>query len=156
MATSMCSLQIKRLLSSSSFPNGAKAERPIRLHEEHSSQASKVRSLVFGLWSLVRLFPTVRLRQLKALAISSAKSFLPMPSSPVKSSEPVVRPVASKRRSESFTSSLPMRRENIKAKRKEQSAKSQVQKNNEQRAKKNQFLAVSPFALSSSLLAATA
>src|SRR2546425_1248395 len=53
MATSMCSLQIKRLLSSSSFPNGAKAERPIRLHEEHSSQASKLWSLPFGLCSLL-------------------------------------------------------------------------------------------------------
>src|SRR5437763_11426223 len=147
----MCSLQIKRFLSSSSFPNGAKAERAIRLHDEHSSQESRVRTCVFGLWSLVWLSAPMRLRQLKALAISSAKSFLPMPSSPVKSSEPVVRPVASKRRSESFTSSLPMRRENIKAKRKEPSAK-------EQRAlsKENQFLAVSPPALSSSLFAATA
>src|SRR5438552_14495889 len=123
----MCSLQIKRFLSSSSFPNGAKAERAIRLHDEHSLPESKVWSLLCRSLVVPLLEPR-RLRQLKALASSSAKSFLPMPSSPVKSSEPVARPVASIRRSESFTSSLPMRRENIRAKGKGQRAKSKGQR----------------------------
>src|SRR5712692_11618880 len=94
---SACSLQIILSLSSSSLPNGGKVEREIRLHEEHSSQAST---------------PT-RLRQFIALASSSAKSFLPIPASPVKSSDPGTRPETSKRRSDSLTWSLPMRRENI-------------------------------------------
>src|SRR5229473_7940421 len=98
MATSACSLQINLSLSSSTFPNGGNVDREIRVHEEHSSQAST---------------PT-RLRQFIALASSSAKSFLPIPASPVKSSEPGTRPETSKRRSDSLTWSLPMSVENIK------------------------------------------
>src|SRR3977135_3173438 len=96
-ARSACSLQIILSLSSSSLPNGGNVDREIRLQEEHSSQASTP-------W---------RWRQFSDLASSSAKSFLPMPSSPVKSIEPGTRLPESKRRSDSFTSSLPMSLENI-------------------------------------------
>src|ERR1043165_874402 len=97
MATSACSLQTILALSSSSSPNGGKLDREIRLHDEHSSQASTP-------W---------RLRQLSAFANSSANNFLPMPDSPVKRSEPGKRPLDKSRRSVSFASSLPMRFENI-------------------------------------------
>src|SRR5216684_2729615 len=98
IATSACSLQIIRSLLSSSLVKGGKVEREILLHEEHSSQAST---------------PT-RLRQLKALASSSANNFFPMPCSPVKSSEPGTRPLLSKRRNVSPASWLPISSENIK------------------------------------------
>src|SRR5438128_7312656 len=107
LARSACSLQIIRSLSSSALPNGGKVDAEMRLHEEHSSQAST---------------PT-RSRQFMAFANSSAKSFLPIPSSPVKSREPGTRPLVSKRRRLSFTSSLPIRVENIR----EQRARSKVQ-----------------------------
>src|SRR6185295_3129958 len=99
MATSPCSLQIIRSLLSSALENGGKVDFAILRQEEHSSQAST---------------PT-RLRQFSALASSSANNFLPTPSSPVKSSEPGMRPLASKRRKVSFASSLPMRVANIRA-----------------------------------------
>src|SRR5258708_21085977 len=99
MARSACSLQIILSLLSSSLGKGGKVDREIRLQDEHSSQAST---------------PT-RWRQFRALANSSAKSFLPMPSSPVKSIEPGTLPPESRRRRDSFTSSLPMSVENISA-----------------------------------------
>ena len=97
MATSACSLQIKRFLSSSSFPKGGNVDREMRLQEGHSSHAST----------------PCRLRQLSAFATSSAKAFLPIPSSPVKRSERANRLVSSARRSDSLTSVLPINRENI-------------------------------------------
>src|SRR5260370_1705528 len=69
----------------------------MRLQDEHSSHAST---------------PT-RLRQFIAFASSSANTFLPIPSSPVNSSEPGTRPLTSRCRSDSFTSSLPMSVENM-------------------------------------------
>src|ERR1043166_6668615 len=99
MATSPCSLQIIRSRLSKASENGGKVEFAILLHDEHSSQASA----------------PARLRQFKALASSSANSFLPTPSSPVKSSEPGMLPLASKRRKVSFASSLPIRVANIKS-----------------------------------------
>ena len=97
IARSACSLQISRSRLSSSLLKGGNVDREILLHEEHSSQPS----IPF------------RWRQFRALANSSAKSFLPIPSSPVNSSEPGRRPPAIKRRSDSFTSSLPMSLENM-------------------------------------------
>src|SRR5437773_1279774 len=97
IATSPCSHQISRSLLSSALVNGGKVEFEILLQDEHSSHASTA----------------TRLRQFNALANSSAKSFLPMPASPVKSREPGMRPLASKCRSASLTSSLPIGRENI-------------------------------------------
>src|SRR6266446_10598425 len=97
IATSACSLQISRCLLSSSLVKGGNVDREIRLHEEHSSQAST----------------PMRWRQFRALANSSAKSFLPMPSSPVKSKEPGTLPPDNKRRRDSFISSLPISVENI-------------------------------------------
>src|SRR6266404_674873 len=97
MATSACSLQIILSLLSSSLGKGGKVDLEIRLQDEHSPQPSTPM-----LW-----------RQFRALANSRAKSFLPMPSSPVKSIEPGTLPPDSKRRSDSFTSSLPIRVENI-------------------------------------------
>src|SRR5262245_23754968 len=94
---SACSLQVKRSLLSSAPAKGGKVEFEIRLHEEHSSQPS---------------IPA-RLRQLSALASSSANNFFPIPSSPVNRRDPGMRPPASKRRSASFTSSFPMSVENI-------------------------------------------
>src|SRR2546423_5765965 len=108
IATSACSLQIIRSLLSSALENGGKVECEMRLHDEHSSQAST---------------PT-RLRQLSALANSSAKSFLPMPASPVNKSEPGTRPPVSNCRKPCFTSSFPMRVENMIGKSKGQRAKS--------------------------------
>src|ERR1700730_10408046 len=109
IATSVCSLQINLVSSSSSLPKEGNVEREILLHDEHWSHAST----------------PLRLRQFRALANSSANSFLPIPCSPVKSSEPGTRPSASKRRRDSFTSSLPISVENISQSiaRKEQRAK---------------------------------
>src|SRR5260370_39350075 len=111
MATSPCSLQISRSLSSSSLPNGGNVDRDILRHDEHSSHAST----------------PCRLRQLKAFANSRANSFFPIPWSPVNRSEPGTRPLSSSRRSDSLTSLLPMRRENIRAEGKERRAKSEEQ-----------------------------
>src|SRR5260370_32065770 len=97
MATSACSLQIILSLLSSSLVKGGKVDREIRLHEEHSSQAST----------------PMRWRQFRAFANSSAKSVLPMPSSPVKSREPGTLPLDNKRRRDSFISSLPISLENM-------------------------------------------
>src|SRR5262249_22578287 len=97
---SACSLQIILSLLSSASLNGGKLELAILLHDEHSSHASTPE----------------RLRQFSALASSSAKSFFPMPSSPVKSREPGRRPPASNFRRVSLTSSLPISFENIKGK----------------------------------------
>src|SRR6266550_1886534 len=97
MATSACSLQIILSLSSSTSPKGGNVDREILVQDEHSSHAST---------------PT-RLRQFIAFASSSANSFLPTPSWPVNSSEPGTRLLTSRCRSDSFTSSLPMRRENM-------------------------------------------
>src|SRR4030095_4675212 len=97
MATSVCSLQIILFLSSSSLPKGGNVDREIRLQDEHSSQAST----------------PLRLRQFRALANSSANSFLPIPCAPVKSSDPGTRPLASNRRRDSFPSSLPISVENM-------------------------------------------
>src|SRR6266852_2751939 len=112
MATSACSLQISLSLLSSSSLKGGKVDREMRLQDEHSSHAST---------------PT-RLRQFIAFASSSANSFLPIPSSPVNSSEPGTRPLTSRCRSDSFTSSLPMSVENIKAKGQGQRAKGKTQR----------------------------
>src|ERR1043166_8315114 len=94
---SACSLQIILSRSSVGLPNGENVDLEILLHEEQSSHASR---------------PT-RLRQLSTFASSSAKSFLPMPSSPVKSNDPGSRPSVNRRRSVFFTSSLPISLENI-------------------------------------------
>src|ERR1700730_3308069 len=102
IATSACSLHISRSLSSSSLPKGGKVDREILLQDEHSSQASS----------------PLRFRQFRALANSSANSFLPIPCIPVKSSDPGTRPLASKRRRDSFTSSLPISGEKKKKKKK--------------------------------------
>src|SRR6266508_2307182 len=109
MATSVCSLQIILFLSSSSLPKGGNVDREILLQDEHSSQASS----------------PLRLRQFRTLANSSANTFLPMPCEPVKSSDPGTRPLPSKRRRDSFPSSLPISLENITqlAKRREPRAK---------------------------------
>src|SRR5215510_8166673 len=97
MATSPCSLQIRRFLSSSSLPNGGKVDREILRQEGQSSHAST----------------PLRLRQFRALAISSANNFFPMPASPVKSRELESRLTASARPKVFLTSSLPIRVENI-------------------------------------------
>src|SRR4029079_2959972 len=97
MATSACSLQISLSLLSSALVKGGKEELSIRLHDEHSSQASTPE----------------RLRQLSAFASSRAKRFLPIPSSPVNRRKQGMRPPVIRRLSDSFTSSLPMRVENI-------------------------------------------
>src|SRR6267143_2840666 len=52
-------------------------------------------------------------RQFSALAISSANSFLPIPSSPAKRSAPGKRPDFSIRLSTSFTRAFPVSRSNI-------------------------------------------
>src|SRR5262245_6622808 len=114
IATSVFSLQIIRSLLSSASVKGGKVELASRRQDEHSSQPST---------------PT-RLRQLSAFASSSANSFFPIPSSPVKRSDPGTRPPLSRRRSESFTSSLPIRDENIMSK--EQRPKSKGQRTKRQ------------------------
>jgi len=88
---------LKDNLPTSAPEKGGNVEFVIRLQEEQLSHASSA----------------TRCRQFKAFASSSAKSFLPTPSSPVKSNEPATRPLPSKRRSASLTLSFPIRCENI-------------------------------------------
>src|SRR5947209_3311166 len=57
--------------------------------------------------------PSAGVRQFKDLAISSAKSFLPTPSSPANSSAPGTRPIASIRLKISLTRWFPTKLENI-------------------------------------------
>src|SRR3977135_2601907 len=97
MARSACSLQIILSLLSSSLVKGGNVDREIRLQDEHWSQAST----------------PIRWRQFMALVNSSANSFFPMPSSPVKSIEPGTLPPERRRRRDSLTSSFPISLENI-------------------------------------------